>query len=114
MSALTIESESPPFRVDESGTVRIGQTRVTIGVVVDAFLSGMTPEAIAEEYDTLALSDVYATIAYYLRHRQVVDDYLNERRAESDAQRREVTSGPDYALWRKRLLDRAKSAGLGA
>jgi uncharacterized protein (DUF433 family) len=109
---LPIEKESPPLRVDETGTVRIGASRVTLDVVVDAFRSGESPEAIAEDFDTISLAEVYAAIGYYLRHQKQLDAYLAKRDAEADAMQREAESKPDYKLWRERLLERAKQRGL--
>ena len=34
---LTIHADAPPLRVDDTGTVRVGQTRVILEVVVHAF-----------------------------------------------------------------------------
>ena len=41
---LTIQPEAPPLRVDESGAVRVGNTRVLFVLVVQAFQNGATPE----------------------------------------------------------------------
>lgn len=68
-----------PLRVDETGTVRIGKTRVILDVVIAAFYRGSTPEEIVEMFPSLELADVYAVISYYLQHRQEVDVYLQQR-----------------------------------
>jgi hypothetical protein len=47
----------------------------------------MTPEDMVRVYDTLVLADVYAVIAYYLRHRDAVRAYLTRRREEAEAMR---------------------------
>ena len=68
---------------------------------------GRPPEGIVQSYDTLQLADVYATIAYYLRHRQEVDDYLSVRREEAMRLRQEIeASQPDRANLRAKLLAR--------
>lgn len=110
--ALELASEAPPLRVIEGGEVRVGTTRVPLDTVVNAFLEGNSPEAIVEAFDTLCLADVYAVVAYYLRYRREVDAYLHARRAQTDEFRRRAQSGPDYQLWRERLLARGKAAGL--
>lgn len=74
--SLPLTTEPPPLRTDEHGVVRVGQSRVTLDLVVGAFLEGATAEEIAMRYPSLALGDVYAAAAYYLRHRQEVDAYL--------------------------------------
>src|SRR5947208_1143305 len=67
--ALPLHGDRPPLRTDEGGVVRVGKSRVTLDLVVSQYENGMTPEEIVHAYDTLALADVYAVIAYYLRHR---------------------------------------------
>jgi uncharacterized protein (DUF433 family) len=89
-AALPLESSRPPMRVDEGGVVRIGNSRVSLDVIVDQYELGMTPEALVRAYDTLALADVYAAIAYYLRHRDVVRNYLQQRARDSEIQRAKI------------------------
>lgn len=102
---LTIHPDTPPLRVDDTGTVRVGPTRVILEVVIQAFQDGATPEQIVQDYDTLELADVYDVIAYYLRHRSEVDAYLAQRATEAEELRRRVEATqrhlPDI---RQRLL----------
>jgi uncharacterized protein (DUF433 family) len=108
--AFVAQAETPPLREDESGALRIGQTRVLLELVIDAFQQGATPETIVQRYSTLALSDVYSVIAYYLRHRSEVDAYLNRRELEGDEvrQRIEARQG-DLSEIRERLLRRREA-----
>jgi uncharacterized protein (DUF433 family) len=87
-SPLNVESVS--LRMDESGTVRIGNSRITLDLVVEQYQSGMTPEDMVRAYDTLELPDVYGAIAYYLRHHEEVDAYLRQREAEATALQAEI------------------------
>src|SRR5437660_5970477 len=80
---LAVEAEMPPLREDETGAVRVGESRVLLDLVIRAFQDGATPETIVQRYPTLALQDVYAVIAYYLRHRQEVEDYLTRREQQA-------------------------------
>src|SRR5262245_9897947 len=77
--ALIIQPEAPPLCQDASGALRVGASRVLVELVIRAFQDGATPEAIAQRYPTATLADIYAVIAYYLRHRQEVEAYLEER-----------------------------------
>jgi uncharacterized protein (DUF433 family) len=70
--------------------VRIAASRVALDVVVEQYENGMTAEEIVAAYDTLALADVYAAIAYYLRHREEVLDYLARRQGEAAALRQQI------------------------
>ena len=68
-STLEIPADTPPLRQEGSGAVRIGNTRVLLELVIRAFEDGATPEAIVQRYPTTTLADIYAVVAYYLRHR---------------------------------------------
>jgi hypothetical protein len=61
--------------------------------VVRSFDDGATPEAIVQRYSTL--SDVYAVIAYYLRHRDEVSDYLARREQMARQTQKHNESQPD-------------------
>ena len=80
---LLVAPERPPLRVDEGGVVRIGGSRISLDLLVEQYENGMTPEDMVRAYDTLALADVHAAIAYYLRHRDEVRTYLAQRAAEA-------------------------------
>lgn len=88
MTTMQIETMPAPLRVDEHGVVRVGPTRVTLDTVMFAFHDGASPEEIVDRYPSLALADVYATIAYYLRHRDAVDTYLLQRQRQAEQVRR--------------------------
>ena len=84
---LPLHADHPPLRVDEGGAVRVGDTRISLDLVVEQYEDGMTPEDMVRAYDTLVLADVHAAIAYYLRHRDEVRAYLKRRAEEGDAMR---------------------------
>jgi uncharacterized protein (DUF433 family) len=104
--SLPIVHESAPLATDEHGVVRVAGTRVTLDTVVEAFDEGASPEEIAFRYPTLDLADVYATITYYLRHKDAVDAYLAERRQVAERVRRENERRFDTTALRRRLLAR--------
>jgi uncharacterized protein (DUF433 family) len=103
--SLTLTSEAPPLHQDASGAVRVGNCRVLLELVVRAFQDGATPDTIVQRYPTTRLEDVYAVIAYFLRHRAEVEQYLAERErvAEAVRQRVEARQG-DLAEIRRRIL----------
>jgi len=76
---------SIPLRRDDTGAIRIGDTRILLEIVIRAFLNGETPESIVDSYSTLNTSDVYAVIAYYLNHRVEIDTYIRERDEQVEA-----------------------------
>lgn len=61
--------------------IRIKGHRIGIETVLDAHLRrGRRPEEIVASYPSLSLEEVYATILYYLRNREAIDQYLTDWR----------------------------------
>lgn len=113
MVILRPDPRWPPLRVDESGTIRVGSSRVSLDVVLADFQSGMSPEQIASELDTLSLSDVYGAISYYLRHQHEVDEYLRERKIAAEEIRRKIEERqPKRPGLRAELLARLAQKGI--
>jgi hypothetical protein len=103
-----------PLSLDpETDAIRIGATGVTLDTLVAAFERGATAEEIAQDYP-VSLPDVYAVIAYYLRHRPEVEVYLARRRREHDELRAEIEGRADYAEFRQRLLAKVEKVRGGA
>jgi len=104
---LTIHTEAPPLNRDASGALRVGTSRVLAELVIRAFQDGGTPEAISQRYPAITLADTYAVIAYYLRHRDELEGYLEEREQEAAAVRSRIESHQgNLAGVRDRLLAR--------
>lgn len=87
---LALKSEIPPLQEDAHGVIRIGGTRVTLQSVAGLFDQGASAEEIMLRFDVLDLQTVYATLSYYLGHRQEVLDYLDRQRESSARARREA------------------------
>ena len=64
--------------------------RISLGLVVEQYENGMTPDDLIRAYDTLDLADLHAVIAYYLRHRPEVRAYLKRRQDEAEALRAKI------------------------
>ena len=103
--AFNVQTEAPPLSEDATGALRVGNSRVLLEIVVRAFQDGATPETIVQRYSILALPDVYAFLAYYLRHTREVEEYLarREQKVEEVQQRIESQQG-DLSDIRARLL----------
>ena len=82
--------ESVPLQTDAYGAIRVGSTRVTLDTVIRAYRRGASAEDIARQFDALRIDDVYAVLAYYLRHREEVDAYLQEREVAAAEMRAEL------------------------
>lgn len=109
---LTVQAESPPLQADSDGSLRVGESRVLLDLVIRAFQDGATPETIVQRYPTVALADVYAVVAYYLRHRSEVEAYLVEREQQSrEVWQRIESQQADLTELRSRLLAQRTARG---
>ena len=101
---LAITAQPVPLRADAQGTIRVGQTRVSLDLVVVAFQQGASAEEIVQAWPTLDLGDVYAVLAFYLHNQAAVDAYLTEQQREAEAIRQEITARQHPDPLRARLL----------
>ena len=108
--SLSVTDQPLPLAIAADGTVTLGTTRVTLDTVVGAFNDGATAEEIAQQYPTLELADIYAVVAYYLRQRDTVEQYLAARAAQRAQVRTENERRFDPVGVRDRLLARTKPA----
>jgi uncharacterized protein (DUF433 family) len=102
-----IHPDPMPLRVDESGTIRVANTRITLDVLLGYLLNGVAPDQIVSDewYPMLTLGDVYGILAYYHRHKAEVDEYLRDRRAAAEAAQQAIESQqPTFADVKSRLL----------
>lgn len=102
---IALEHGIPPLHQDSTGAIRVGNSQVLLELVIRAFQDGLSPESIVSRYSTLSLSDVYNAIAYYLRHQQMVETYLQEREQLAESVQARLTHiQPDLQMIRSRLL----------
>lgn len=102
---MPLDADRLPLRVDQEGVVRVGNSRVSLDVVVEQYENGMSPENMVRAYDALELADVHAVIAYYLRHRDEVRAYLKQREEEAEALRAKIEAERPH-ITREELLAR--------
>lgn len=100
-TALTL-----PFQQIPDGTIRIGDTRVSLETIIDSYLLGQRPEEIQSGFPFIDLADIYAIIAYYLKNREAVDRYLAEQEADSQRILDELAEIPGNAEKRQALTER--------
>lgn len=101
-----IQTLTVPFEADEAGGFKIKGTRIPIDNILLAYQRGQTPEQIVQDFDVLRLTDVYATIAYYLQNREEVEAYLARRQAEEEVIKQEIIERFQLTGIRERLLAR--------
>jgi len=87
---ITLHADPAPLHIDETGTIRVGQSRVTLDVLLQYSRLGMKAEEIARGLDTLTVADVHGALAYYYRHQTEMDDYLRRREEEAKELRQQI------------------------
>ena len=107
-----IQANPPPLRVDEAGAIRVGSSRITLDLIVEAYELGETPEMMATNWPTVTLAEVYATLAYYLAHRAELDPYLEAGRRQFEEWRAMAEADPANRELRDKILARARERGL--
>jgi uncharacterized protein (DUF433 family) len=108
--SFVLEREVLPLRQDESGAIRIGNSRVLLELAIRAFQDGASPESIVQRYSTLSLSDTYTAIGYYLKHQQEIESYLKQREELAESVRQRFSDNqPDLSWIRARILTQQKT-----
>ena len=110
---LSTSVEKLPLNTEPDGTIRVGQTRVTLETVVGAFQNGSTCEEIVFQFPVLELADVYAVIGFFLKNRPAVEKYLAQQVADATNEQEKIQQQFAPTGIRQRLLkrrDTSKSA----
>jgi uncharacterized protein (DUF433 family) len=88
--------------LDDDATIRIKGHRVGIDLIIERYKAGETPEHIQSHFSTIRLEDIYATITYYLHHRERLDKWLEETDALVQSHIDEQDSHPSPVIRRVR------------
>lgn len=78
-----------PIRWQANGAARVAP-RVNLEIIVWSYRDGMRPEEIVESLPSLDLADVYAVIAYCLRHPEETEAYLRSVKEAEERARAEL------------------------
>jgi uncharacterized protein (DUF433 family) len=84
----------------KEGAYWVADSRVSLDSVVYEFLKGQAAEEIAQSFPVLKLEQVYGAITFYLAHRDEIDAYLREGRAQYERDR-EADRRADPAFYEK-------------
>ncbi|MGO8900250.1 MAG: DUF433 domain-containing protein [Isosphaeraceae bacterium] len=101
-----------PLWEDPPGVFRVGDSRVLLELVLDAFKRGESPEAIVRSYRSLQLADVYAVVSRYLANPAPFDEYLRQCDEQAEAVRRKIEASQRPGPTKEELLARARAKGL--
>lgn len=96
------------FTILAPDDIRISGTRIGIeSILYEYIYQGKTPEEIAEQFHTVTLEQVYATILYYLHNKEQVSAYIADWLEFSRQQRKHQQQNPSPARLK---LRQAKAA----
>ena len=99
-------TQGAPLTQDETGTIRVKGSRVTLDTIIHRFQFGDTVEEIQDCFPSLTLAQVKSVIAWYFDNQAGADEYLRKREAEAAELEREIRSKFDHAALKERLLKR--------
>ncbi len=93
------------FNVISPDDIRIKGSRIGIeSVLYEYIYRARTPEEISQQFETVTLEQIYATILYYLHNKEEVSAYLADWLEFCRQQREEQKRNPSPARQRFRKL----------
>jgi uncharacterized protein (DUF433 family) len=102
------------FEEHGPGDIRIKGHRVGIETILHDYLArSISPEEIAENYPSLTLEQVYATILYYLHDQERIGAYLEAWLEHGRRMRAEQERNPPPVIARLRQLKVMQKGGSG-
>jgi uncharacterized protein (DUF433 family) len=85
--------------------VRVQGTRVGVEHLLTEYLAGKLPEELAVEFPTVSLEQVHGVLAWYLRNRVDVNEYLHRWRSRARfARSQQATAESSEVIQRLRRL----------
>ena len=106
---MTLDAvQTLPLTQWEDGSIRVGDTRLLVDMVIYAHKRGLCPEEIFQSFasSSYSVADIYTVIAYYLSHRNEIDQYLANRESESEALWNKIEGDPKHLAFRNELRRR--------
>jgi uncharacterized protein (DUF433 family) len=89
------------FTVRAPDDIRLKGSRIGIEIILWNYLEeGLTAEAIAEDYPSLSLEQIHATLTYYWRNKDQIDSYLHTIEMDLAARYEEQARNPSPAVQR--------------
>lgn len=94
-----------------SDDIRIQGTRIGIeSILYEYVFREQSPEAIADRFPSLTLEQIYATILYYLQHKEEIEAYLSNWLAEGERRRHDQHMEPPPVIVRLRRQQQQETA----
>jgi uncharacterized protein (DUF433 family) len=87
---------------ERNGGYYLAGTRMSLDSIVQYFNEGLSPETILGEFETLALTQVFGAITFYLENQPAIDAYRICQQQRFTATRRDAAPLPENL--RQRLV----------
>mgnify|MGYP005854219803 CR=1 FL=1 len=98
--------------IDEAGAARVKGTRIKVALIaILHHQSGLSPQQIAAEYETITVADVYAALAYYEDNRARIDAEIEVGRRLAEEHHREWAKTPHAQKMKHLLEERQRQQG---
>src|SRR5258706_15166965 len=101
--------QSVPMSAAEDGTIRIGNTRVSLESVVLHYEQGATAEEIVLRFPALRLADVHSCLAYYLNHHDELHEYMTRQQKNAQELQGRFAADPAQQRGRARMRERIQN-----
>ena len=100
-----------PLKRLSDGSIRIGERRMLLYIVIQHYQQGYSAADIVDSFDTLKIGDVYAILAYYHQHQEEIDAYVKWIEDESEQQRLEYEAKqtPEQRESHEKLIAKLKA-----
>jgi hypothetical protein len=79
-------------------------------IVVARNTAGMSPEEIANAYDSITLADVFTALAYYAAHQAEIDAQIAAEQSRIEELRRDTENRPLQEKLRRIAAERSASS----
>jgi len=92
------------------GNLYVGDSRVTLQTLIEAWQSGRTPEQLHDSFPTVPLVTIYGAITYYLENKDDADTFFRET-DEIDARRQaaDIASHAEFYADMRQRFEKARA-----
>jgi uncharacterized protein (DUF433 family) len=98
------EFEKLATKFGEVQHIRLRGHRIGIEHIIESFNEGLSAARIRQQFPTLSLEQVYATITYYLHNQAALDEYVREGIKIAEAYYEEWLAHPSPLVERLRAV----------
>lgn len=93
-------TQTVPLEVWQDGSIRVKGTRLLVEMIINAHKRGECPEEIFDSFPSAhyTIADIYAIIAFYLAHKDEIENYLAKQAKEAEIFWQKLEADPQYQV----------------